>query len=171
MIKKIISLYKEKEFVKKNLKVGKNTRILTSYSNFGSEPYLIEIGNHCAITSGVKFISHDASIEVALNYYNIPRVEKQMKKELMAKTLVKDNCLIGVNSIIMPGVTIGPHSIVAAGSVVTKDVAEGDIVGGNPARKIGDIENYMKKIKVNIIEVPLSTQKETRKNNILQHFK
>ena len=48
-----------------------------------------------------------------------------------------DNCFIGANSTIMYNVKIGPNAIVAAGSVVTKDVPEGVIVGGNPARIIG----------------------------------
>lgn len=45
----------------------------------------------------------------------------------------------------MGGITIGPNAIVAAGSVVTKDVPEGTIVGGNPAKVIGKFDEYMKK--------------------------
>jgi len=51
--------------------------------------------------------------------------------------IVCDDVWIGTRAIILPGVTIGSHSIVAAGAVVTKDVAEYSIVGGNPARVIG----------------------------------
>lgn len=47
---------------------------------------------------------------------------------------------IGGSSVILPGVTIGDNSVVAAGSVVTKDVPANVIVAGNPARKIKDIE-------------------------------
>lgn len=49
---------------------------------------------------------------------------------------IKDDVWIGTRSIILPGVTIGSHAIVAAGSVVTKDVPEWAIVGGNPAKVI-----------------------------------
>ena len=45
----------------------------------------------------------------------------------------------------MPGVKIGPNAIIAAGSVVTKDVPEGSVVGGNPARMIGSFTDVMEK--------------------------
>ena len=53
-----------------------------------------------------------------------------------AKTVVGSYCFIGCGSIIMPNVTVGNHSIVAAGSVVTKDVPNNCIVAGNPAKVI-----------------------------------
>ena len=58
-----------------------------------------------------------------------------------AKTVIGSYCFIGCGSIIMPNVTVGDHSIVAAGSVVTKDVPNNCIVAGNPAKIIKtDIE-------------------------------
>lgn len=53
-----------------------------------------------------------------------------------AKTVIGSYCFIGCGSIIMPNVTIGDHSVVAAGSVVTKDVPANCIVAGNPAKVI-----------------------------------
>ncbi len=53
-----------------------------------------------------------------------------------SKIVVKDKAWIGFNSIIMKGVTIGEGSVVAAGSVVTKDVPDWTVVGGNPAKII-----------------------------------
>ena len=52
------------------------------------------------------------------------------------KVTISDNVWIAANAIVLPGVTIGEGSIVAAGSVVTKDVAANSIVGGNPAELI-----------------------------------
>lgn len=53
-------------------------------------------------------------------------------------THIGTHCFIGARSIIMPGVFVGDHSVVAAGSVVTADVAPHTIVGGSPARVIRD---------------------------------
>lgn len=53
-------------------------------------------------------------------------------------------CVLG-GVLIMPGVVIGPNAIVAGGSVVTKDVQEGCVVGGNPARVIGTVDKMVRK--------------------------
>lgn len=50
--------------------------------------------------------------------------------------IINDNVWIGMNAIILPGVTIGKGAVIAAGSVVTKDVPPYSLVGGNPAKII-----------------------------------
>lgn len=64
------------------------------------------------------------------------------------KTVIGKNCLIGANSFIMPGITIGDHSIVGAMAVVTKDVPPNCMVAGNPARvvKTGIMTGRMGKV-------------------------
>lgn len=57
-------------------------------------------------------------------------------RSLKADTYIGKNCIIGTRSIIMPGVKVGDSSIVAAGSIVTKDVPSNCIVAGNPAKII-----------------------------------
>jgi len=70
-------------------------------------------------------------------------------------TYIGDNCVIGVNSIVLPGIKIGDHCVVAAGSVVTKDVPSHCLVAGNPAivlkigmevSNLGQIVNYGKRV-------------------------
>ena len=55
---------------------------------------------------------------------------------LYANTVIGENCFVGVNAVIMPGVVIGKQSIVAAGSVVTKDVPAHSVAAGVPAKII-----------------------------------
>ena len=63
----------------------------------------------------------------------------------MDKIIIKDNVVIGADTTILYGVTIESNSIVAAGSVVVKDVPEGTIVAGCPAKVIGDIQSLIEK--------------------------
>ncbi|WP_215114393.1 DapH/DapD/GlmU-related protein [Exiguobacterium sp. s70] len=163
----IVKKIKNYIFIKKNIAIGKNTRILTSISNFGSEPYLVKIGDNCTITSGVKFVTHDASIETALNFRKIPRVQGNFKIEKMGAITIGDNCMIGVNSIILPGVTIGDNCVVGAGSVVTTNIPSGSLVAGNPAKVISDIETYSDKALEKSIMIPIEKNLDKRKNHIL----
>lgn len=68
-------------------------------------------------------------------------------KQYIGSIEIFDNCFIGANSTIMYNVKIGPDTVVAAGSVVTKDVPEGAVVGGNPAKVIGSYTTLMDKRK------------------------
>lgn len=65
--------------------------------------------------------------------------------DLFGKIVVKDWAYVGAGSQIMPGVTIGEHAIVAAGSIVTKSVPDYMVVGGNPAKVICSVDDYLKK--------------------------
>jgi acetyltransferase-like isoleucine patch superfamily enzyme len=64
-------------------------------------------------------------------------------KQFICSIEILDNCIIEANSTIMYNVKIGPNAIVAARSAVTKDVLEGTIVGGNPAKVIGSFDALM----------------------------
>lgn len=121
--------------------VGRNCRIYIR--KFGTEPWLISIGDNVTITSGVKILTHDGSTWLFR--------DDKGRRYLYRKVVIGNGVFIGVNSIILPGVKIGDNCIIAAGSVVVKSVPAGSIVGGNPAKIIGSysniernaLENYM----------------------------
>ena len=56
---------------------------------------------------------------------------------------IMDNVFIGTKSVILPNVKIGSNVIVAAGSIVTKDLESGGVYAGNPARRIGEIDKLL----------------------------
>ena len=125
--------------------VGNNVRLIVhphpwSLPDFGSEPYLISIGDDTCISFGVSFVTHDASIHVCEKY------DKECPYLLsFGKISVGKNCFIGCRSIILRGVTIGDNSIVGAGSVVTKSIPSGEIWAGCPAKFVSKLEDYIKK--------------------------
>lgn len=125
---------------KRGLTIGSNCELHKSVF-WGSEPYLISIGNDVRITDGVKFITHDGGAWVLRNN------GKLKNADIFGRIIVKDNVHIGMNSIIMPGVTIGSNSIIGCGAIVTKDVPDNTIVAGVPARVIETIDEYYFKSK------------------------
>jgi len=115
--------------------IGKDCVIGTKF--FGSEPYLITIGNHVQVTSGVRFFTHGGGWVFRKKYPQF---------DFFGKIKIGDNVYIGNCALIMPGVTIGNNVIVAAGAVVTKSVPENSIVGGNPARIIGNLTSLEERL-------------------------
>lgn len=83
-----------------------------------TNPRGIHLGADSYVAFGVAILTHDLTRGVRLH------------------TRIGKRCFIGARSILLPGVTIGDGSIVAAGAVVTRDVPPASIVGGNPARVI-----------------------------------
>lgn len=141
MMQKIINIYMrlfwsdEKYARGKGVKIGKNCSIDTRF--FGTEPYLIEIGDHVQITNGVRFFTHGGSWVFRLKHPDF---------DYFGKIEIGNNVYIGNCAIILPGVTIGDNVIVGAGAVVTKSIKEGAIVAGNPARVVSSLAELEQKI-------------------------
>jgi acetyltransferase-like isoleucine patch superfamily enzyme len=87
----------------------------------------IEIGDYTQISANVGIISANHSLE-------------DTRKHIVEFVKIGKYCWIGMNSVILPGVTLGDYTVVGAGSIVTKSFPEGYcVIAGNPARKIKDI--------------------------------
>ena len=94
---------------------------------FGSEPWLISIGNNVRITQKVQFITHDGGLWTLRKMGLIKEDEVKY-----GNITIGDNCNISWNTIIMPNVHIGKNVVVAAGAVVTKSIPDGEVWGGGP---------------------------------------
>ncbi len=70
---------------------------------------------------------------------NAPYPASARTKEFLKGVVVRENAKVGANVTLLPGVTVGRNSLVGAGSVVSKDIGEGVVVAGNPAREISAV--------------------------------
>ena len=110
--------------------IGNNVGI--SMANITARKSII-IEDNVLIGAGAKIWDTDFH---PLKYYD--RINKQ--DEVCLPIIIREGAFIGACSIILKGVTIGKHSIVGAGSVVTKDIPDGEVWAGNPARFIREVE-------------------------------
>ena len=139
------------------VKIGKNCEIYSS-ACFGSEPYLISLGNHVRINAGVHFVTHDGGMWVLREY-----VHGGGAFDLFGEISVGDNVHIGTNSIIMPGVTIGSNVVVGCGAIVTRDIPDNSVAVGIPARVIESIDEYYQKNKDKIDNTKLMASEEKKR--------
>lgn len=115
---------------------------------FIQHPENIHLENNVAINRNCTFLAH-ADISIGENTmigpnvviltvdhdYRVEGIETHTAHKL-SPVVIGRNVWVGANAVLLPGITIGDGAIVAAGSVVTGDVGENSIVGGNPARFI-----------------------------------
>ena len=137
-ISKILKLCKnvfltlEQQARQAGVQMGENNFIASKF--WSSEGYLISIGNNCAITAGVKIYTHGGARVIR---------DKYPKFDCFGKVTIGDYVYLGNNSLIMPGVIIRSNVLVAAGSVVTKSVPSNVVIGGNPAKILCSIDDYI----------------------------
>jgi acetyltransferase-like isoleucine patch superfamily enzyme len=141
------------------VRIGIGCDILTSVKNFGTEPWLIELGNQVTITNGVVFLTHDGANRVFRSL--LP--ESSIWGNRFGRIKIADNCFIGVNTIILPDVEIGRDSIVGAGSLVIHDVEPRTVVAGVPARPICTLEEYAERYQSKMINLRAESRDELRR--------
>lgn len=122
--------------ISRGMKIGKNVTIEDNSFFDRGYPYLISIGDNCSISKNVKIFCHDDTLyKFTGGYARIGRVD------------IKDNCFIGDRVIILPGVTIGPNVMIAAGSLVNKNIPPNSCIAGVPARTYAKFDEFIEKNK------------------------
>lgn len=159
-IKKIDIFYKRE---KNEVKMGDGCIILDNVK-FGSEPYLIELGNNVKVSSDVQFIPHDGGVHVLRNLGYLRNADK------FGRIIVGDNVFIGLGSIIMPSVSIGNNVIIGAGSIVTKDIPDNSVACGVPAKVICTIEDYYRK-NITLIDNTKDLSAKEKKEYLIKKYK
>lgn len=108
--------------------IGDHTRIGLHNTIIGP----VDIGNHVNLAQGITV--------TALNH-NFSDTNKRIDEQGVSTNpvTIEDDVWVGANAVILPGVTIGEHCVVAAGAVVTKDVPPHSLVAGVPAKVIKKI--------------------------------
>jgi acetyltransferase-like isoleucine patch superfamily enzyme len=153
--------YKKSQIYSKYLgiKFGKNVRIL-HFPRWGSEPYLIEIGDNVTITRGVAFVNHDGGVAVFR--------EEHAGLNIYGKIIIGNNVFIGINTIILPNVKIGNNVVIGAGSIVNKDIPDNVVVAGVPAKIIKTLKDY----KINSLAKAcfINTNNSNEKKEIILNY-
>jgi len=108
------------------MKIGE--RCIVNPIAYSTEPYLIEIGNHVAIASGTRFMTHDGSVWVFR--------EKHPDIDVFGSIKIGENTFVGANCTILPNTQIGTNCIIGAGSVVRGEIPDNSVAIGNPAKVI-----------------------------------
>lgn len=146
---------------RKGVNIGENCRF-TGPVDFGSEPYLITIGNHVCL-AGASFITHDGAVWVLKGMD--PNIGELVG---YGKITVNDNVFVGHNCTILRGVTIGENTVVGACSLVNKSLEPNSVYAGVPAKRICSIEEFREKFLSDMPEFDLKNYKANKKDEVLK---
>ncbi|MDB1123719.1 acyltransferase [Vibrio algarum] len=139
--------------------IGKNCRFVGNI-NWGSEPYLIRLGDHVSLTN-VTFVTHDGGVWVFR--------EAEPEIDVIRPINVGNNVFIGHACIIMPGVKIGDNVVIGAGAVVTKNVPSNSVAIGVPAKVLKNIDEYRASLDSSITQTKYLSSLE-KKNISLKNI-
>ena len=128
MIKKILGIETDTQIKYKIGNVKFHNSLIDSLI-----PQFIEIGDNFISAPGSIILAHDSSLMIFAQKYRIE------------KTVLGNNVFLGANAVILPGIKITDNVIIGAGAVVTKDIVEGGVYAGNPAKHLSSIEAYISK--------------------------
>ena len=145
-------------------KIGVNVKgrlYLYGSPAWGSEPWLITLGDNVHITGGVKFLTHDGG--TLLFRDRVPDLE------ITKPITVGDNVYFGNNVIVLPGVTIGSNVVIGAGAVVSHDIPDNSVAVGVPARVIKTADEYFEKIQKESLHLG-HLKGEEKDRALMKHF-
>ena len=144
-------------------RIGKGCDFIET-PNFGSEPYLITIGDNTTLSFDVAMVTHDAGTRVIRH---LP--DGNPETVIYGPITIGNNCFIGCRTTILPNVTIGDNSIIGAGSVVNQDIPANSVAAGVPCKVICTLDEYREKHKDDFMYV-VNLSYDEKKKFLLKHF-
>ena len=161
----LVSLFSYEKYAKKlGVKIGKKCQLLGRPS-FGSEPYLVTLGNHVMVAgTGTQFITHEGAHWVLKGKDS----EKYKHTFGYGRIVVGNNVYIGTRCTILRGVTIGDDVIVGACTLVNKDLPSGGVYAGVPAKRICSVEEWEEKFMAGMPEFDLHNYLTNKKDEVLK---
>ena len=117
--------------VTRGMRIGRDVHLPASTWIDAAHCYLISIGDNCRLGEQCLILAHDAQMDEFLDAGRLGRVT------------LHPSCQIGARTCIMAGVDIGPRTIVAPNSVVTRTLPPDTVCGGNPARVLATLDEYL----------------------------
>ena len=143
---------------KQGMKLGKGVRVFERVY-FGSEPFLIEIGDQTQIAGGTRFVNHGGTTKT------VRRLPGFEDVRIFGRIKVGKNCTIGSNCIIQQNVEIGDNCILGASSVLTHSMPPNSVFSGNPARFVCSVEQYAESILENNTIYPRELENNRKELN------
>lgn len=114
--------------------IGKFTHIASFTSIFGGGEFILE--DFAGLSSGCRIVT--GSDDFSGGFLSNPTIPAKFKNVVLDRVVIKKHAIIGTNSVILPGVTVGEGATVGAGCVVNKDLEPWGIYIGSSAKKIGE---------------------------------
>ena len=134
----------------------------TGKMGFGTEPYLISIGDHVLI-AGATFITHEGA------HWVLKGLDPSLKDTFgYGRITICNNVYIGSNCTVLRGVTIGENTVVGACSLVNKSLEPNSVYAGVPAKRICSIDEFREKFLADMPEFDLENYKKNKKEEVLK---
>lgn len=156
--------------IKNGLKLGKEVIIRPGVA-FGSEPFLVEIGNGTRVASGTTFVTHSGATA------NIRKIDGYGEVRNFGRIKVGQNCAIGSGCVILQNVEMGDNCVLGANSVLSDSMPSNTVFAGNPAKYVCEIEDYADVLKKTTVNYPIEIEQnraelnEWLKKNLPHNYK
>ncbi|MFO8001905.1 MAG: acyltransferase [Marinilabilia sp.] len=142
--------------------IGRDCRLFTA--DWGSEPFLIRLGDHVVVSNNVRFLTHDGAVWVFR--------PSDPDLDVFGTIKVGNNVCIGINVILLPNTEVGDNCIIGAGSVVKGKIPPNSVVFGNPAKVVMPLEMQKRLISMSRFRFHSKGMSYMEKKRMLiKHFK